>query len=123
MTASLYQILQVVSVTIFERVPILQALQLQDPQDNSGVFSNQLILLDLWPDSSVRHSPSKTSSLGSYGEGGESTDRRDNGALRVQAEGGGPTARRRSCRVGGGIEAAPSRGAGTGRLLAWMGGS
>lgn len=40
MTASLYQILQVVSVTIFERVPIVQALQLQDSQDNSGAFFN-----------------------------------------------------------------------------------
>lgn len=70
MTASLYQILQVVSVTIFERVPILQALQLQHSQDNSGVFSNQLILLDLWPDSSVRHSPSKTSRLGPTAKAG-----------------------------------------------------
>ncbi|MDZ4063794.1 MAG: IS4 family transposase [Coriobacteriia bacterium] len=47
LTASLYQILQVASVTIFERVPILQALQLQDSQENSGAFSNQLSLFDL----------------------------------------------------------------------------
>jgi transposase len=47
LTASLYQILQVASVTIFERVPILQALQLQDSQENSDVFSNQLSLFDL----------------------------------------------------------------------------
>ena len=47
LTASLYQILQVASVTIFERVPILQALQLQDSQENSGRFSNQLNLWDL----------------------------------------------------------------------------
>ena len=45
-TASLYQILQVASVTIFERVPILQALQLQDSQETSDVFSNQLSLFD-----------------------------------------------------------------------------
>ena len=47
LTASLYQILQVASVTIFERVPILQALQLQDSQENSGSFSNQLSLFNL----------------------------------------------------------------------------
>ena len=47
LTASLYQILQVASVTIFERVPILQALQLQDSQENSDAFSNQLSLFDL----------------------------------------------------------------------------
>src|SRR5207302_2607310 len=35
LTASLYQILQVVSVTIFERVPILQALQLQNTGEKS----------------------------------------------------------------------------------------
>lgn len=47
LTASLYQILQVASVTIFERVPILQALQLQDSQENFDLFSNQLNLFDL----------------------------------------------------------------------------
>jgi len=47
LTASLYQILQVASVTIFERMPILQALQPQDSQENSDVFSNQLSLWDL----------------------------------------------------------------------------
>ena len=47
LTASLYQLLQVASVTIFERVPILQALQLQDSQENSDAFSNQLSLFDL----------------------------------------------------------------------------
>jgi transposase len=44
LTASLYQILQVASVTIFERVPILQALQLQDSQENSDVFSKRSVL-------------------------------------------------------------------------------
>jgi len=47
LSASLYQILQVVSVTIFERVPILQALQLQNNGEKSGLFSNQLSLFDL----------------------------------------------------------------------------
>lgn len=47
LTASLHQILQVASVTIFERVPILQALRLPDSQENSDVFSNQLSLFDL----------------------------------------------------------------------------
>ncbi len=46
-SASLYQILQVVSVTIFERVPILQALQLQNTGEKSDVFSNQLNLFNL----------------------------------------------------------------------------
>ncbi len=45
--ASLYQILQVVSVTIFERVPILQALQPENNQEKSGLFFNQLHLWDL----------------------------------------------------------------------------
>jgi hypothetical protein len=45
--ASLYQILQVVSVTIFERVPILQALQLQHAGEKSSLFFNQLNLFDL----------------------------------------------------------------------------
>jgi IS4 transposase len=47
LTASLYQILQVVSVTIFERAPILQALQLQHTGEKSAPFFNQLSLFDL----------------------------------------------------------------------------
>jgi hypothetical protein len=47
LSASLYQILQVVSVTIFERTPILQALQLQHTGEKSGPFFNQLNLFDL----------------------------------------------------------------------------
>ena len=47
LSASLYQILQVVSVTIFERVPILQALQLQHTGEKSDLFSNQLSLFNL----------------------------------------------------------------------------
>ena len=46
-SASSYQILQVVSVTVFERVPILQALQQHHAGKTSGPFSNQLGLLDL----------------------------------------------------------------------------
>src|SRR5229473_1571410 len=46
LSASLYQILQVVSVTIFDRMPILQALQLQDNGEKSSPFSNQQNLFD-----------------------------------------------------------------------------
>jgi hypothetical protein len=44
--SSLYQILQILSLTLFERVPILQALQPSDFQDESGEDSNQLILFE-----------------------------------------------------------------------------
>jgi len=44
--ASLYQILQILSLTLFEKVPILQALQPSDFQDESGEDSNQLILFE-----------------------------------------------------------------------------
>ena len=47
LTASLYQILQVVSVTIFEREPILRALQPDNNQEKSGPIFNQLNLWDL----------------------------------------------------------------------------
>jgi hypothetical protein len=47
LSASLYQILQVLSVTIFERTPILRALQMQDNGEKSLLFSNQLNLFDL----------------------------------------------------------------------------
>jgi IS4 transposase len=47
LSASLYQILQVVSVTIFERTPILQALQLRYTGEKSDPFFNQLNLFDL----------------------------------------------------------------------------
>jgi hypothetical protein len=46
MEASLYQILQILSVTLFEKVPILQAFQAPDPQDNLLDSGNQLILFD-----------------------------------------------------------------------------
>ena len=45
--ASLYQILQILSVTLFEKTPILQALQASDSQDDLLDPGNQLILFDL----------------------------------------------------------------------------
>jgi hypothetical protein len=44
---SLYQILQILSVTLFEKTPILQALQPSDSQNDSLDSANQLILFDL----------------------------------------------------------------------------
>jgi Transposase DDE domain/Domain of unknown function (DUF4372) len=44
--ASLYQILQILSVTLFEKTPILQALQASDSQEKSPDPGNQLILFD-----------------------------------------------------------------------------
>ena len=44
--ASLYQILQILSVTLFEKTPILQALQPSDSHENLLDDPNQLILLD-----------------------------------------------------------------------------
>jgi hypothetical protein len=43
---SLYQILQILSVTLFEKVPILQALQASDSRSDSHEDPNQLILFD-----------------------------------------------------------------------------
>lgn len=43
---SLYQILQILSITLFEKMPILQALQAQDSQFESYGDPNQLILFD-----------------------------------------------------------------------------
>ena len=45
--ASLYQILQILSVTLFEKTPILQALQLSDSQDDSDENCKQLNLFHL----------------------------------------------------------------------------
>ena len=45
--ASLYQILQVLSLTLFEKTPILRALQQADSQDDFPCFSNQLNLFNL----------------------------------------------------------------------------
>ena len=44
--ASLYQVLQIFSLTLFEKAPILQALQASDPQDELAPDPNQLILFD-----------------------------------------------------------------------------
>jgi hypothetical protein len=44
--ATLYQILQVLSVTLFEKTPILRAFDDQASQEKSAPFSNQLNLLD-----------------------------------------------------------------------------
>lgn len=44
--ATLYQILQVLSVTLFEKTPILRAFDDQESQEKSALFSNQLNLLD-----------------------------------------------------------------------------
>ena len=46
LAASLYQILQILSVTLFEKTPILQALQASDSQEELSVPDNQLILFD-----------------------------------------------------------------------------
>ena len=45
--ASLYEILQVLSVTLFEQTPVLQAFGDAGSQEKSDVFSNQLKLWDL----------------------------------------------------------------------------
>jgi Domain of unknown function (DUF4372)/Transposase DDE domain len=44
--ASLYQILQILSVTLFEKTPILRALQASDFENELGDPGNQLILFD-----------------------------------------------------------------------------
>lgn len=44
--ASLYQILQILSITLFEKMPILQALQASDSQDDLVGDGKQLILFD-----------------------------------------------------------------------------
>jgi len=44
--ASLYQILQILSITLFEKVPILQVLEASDSQDDLVGNRNQLILFE-----------------------------------------------------------------------------
>ena len=44
--ASLYQILQILSLTLFEKTPILCALQSVDLDSNFTENANQLILFD-----------------------------------------------------------------------------
>jgi hypothetical protein len=43
---NLYQILQIISLTLFEKTPILQALQTSDSEYGLGDISNKLILFD-----------------------------------------------------------------------------
>jgi len=45
--ARLYQILQILSVTLFEKTPILRALQTTDPQFDLPNSDNQLNLFSL----------------------------------------------------------------------------
>ncbi len=45
--ASLYQILQILSLTLFEKTPILRALQAADYENDLADSGNQLILFDL----------------------------------------------------------------------------
>ncbi len=45
--ASLHEILQVLSLTLFEQVPILQAFGDVESQEKSAAISKQLSLLDL----------------------------------------------------------------------------
>jgi hypothetical protein len=45
--ASLYQILQILSITLFEKTPILRALQNSNSQSDLLDYSNQLILFNL----------------------------------------------------------------------------
>ena len=45
--ASLYQILQILSVIPFEKTPISQALQSHNSQSDLDEFANQLILFNL----------------------------------------------------------------------------
>jgi hypothetical protein len=47
---SLYTLLQVLSVTLFEKMPISQALQHKDHLNPDIADPNQLILLDVYPD-------------------------------------------------------------------------
>ena len=44
--ASLYKILQILSLTLFEKVPILRPLQAIDSQEDVPEDGNQLILFD-----------------------------------------------------------------------------
>jgi hypothetical protein len=45
--ASLYQILQILSLTLFEKEPILQVLQASDEEQNTMQNPNQLILFEI----------------------------------------------------------------------------
>ncbi len=51
--AGLYQILPILSVTLFEKTPIFQAIQAPDSRDDLLDHGNQLILFGFQPDSSA----------------------------------------------------------------------
>jgi hypothetical protein len=44
--SSFYQILQILSLTLFEKMPILRALEADDSQNELGEDANQLILFE-----------------------------------------------------------------------------
>jgi IS4 transposase len=44
--ASFYQILQILSLTLFEKMPILRALEDTDSQNELGADANQMILFE-----------------------------------------------------------------------------
>jgi hypothetical protein len=44
--ASFYQILQILSLTLFEKMPILRALEATDSQNELGADPNQQILFE-----------------------------------------------------------------------------
>jgi hypothetical protein len=44
--SSFYQILQILSLTLFEKMPILRALEAVDSQNELGEDANQLILFE-----------------------------------------------------------------------------
>jgi hypothetical protein len=47
LNATLYQILQILSLTLFEKEPILQVLQASDQEPNAIHNPNQLILFEI----------------------------------------------------------------------------
>jgi hypothetical protein len=59
--ASLYQILQILSVMLFEKALVLRALQTLDFENDLGDSGNQLILFDFWPDAGETRYTSKSS--------------------------------------------------------------
>jgi hypothetical protein len=48
--AGLYKLLQVLSLTLFEKTSILRALQEMEVDNDLGYIGNQLTLFDLYPD-------------------------------------------------------------------------
>jgi hypothetical protein len=50
--ASLYRLLQILSVTLFEKIPMAQALTGDDTKDDTSQITNQLSLFAYCPDSS-----------------------------------------------------------------------